>query len=174
MLGLAIGLGAVGFLIWRRRRRGGGCGGPGFRRGWRGRHNRDGYHDYGYWYGGGGGGRDWWLGHVSRELDTTPAQERVIQREVHAVIDKARDARRGLRDGRGDLSRAVSGPEFDDGAAAAAFVPAEHAIGEVRGAAIDALRKIHEILDDEQRKRLGELVLGERFRGGPFGGPYRV
>jgi hypothetical protein len=158
--------------MWRRRR-GGGCAGRGHG-GWRGR--RGGWHRgyRGHGYDDDYRGRDWWLGFVSRELDTTPAQERVIQREVHTVLEKAHEARSGLRDGRADLARAVSGPAFDDGAAAAAFAPAEHAVGDVRGAAIDALRRIHEVLDDEQRKRLGELVEGGRFRGGPFGGPYRV
>jgi Spy/CpxP family protein refolding chaperone len=166
MIGLAIGLGAIGFIIAHRARR----------RAWA--------HGHGYGYGGGcgrggwghhgwGGGRRDWLRFISHRLDTTPAQERVIQREVGAVLETARDARRGVFSGRGDLARAVGGPVFDADAANASFTGVTSAVNAVQTQAIDSLRKIHEVLDDEQRKELAELIEGGRLRFGMHGGPYR-
>jgi hypothetical protein len=164
MIGLALGLGAIGFFIAHRARRyalAGGCG--------KGRHH--GWH--GGWHGGHhrwGGHRDGWLGIVSSRLDTTPAQERVIQREVRGLVERARDARRGAFDGKADLARAVGGTTFDPTAAQAAFAGLTSATKELEAAAIEALRKIHEVLDDEQRKELARLIDSGGWR---FGGPYR-
>jgi Spy/CpxP family protein refolding chaperone len=170
MIGLAIGLGALGFFIAHRARR----------RAWA--------HGYGGGYGGGGCGRGhggWgpghygrgrhdWLRFVSHHLDTTPAQERVIQREVRTLLETARDARRSAMSGRADLARAVGGPVFDTDAANAGFAGVTAAASTVQTQAIESLRKIHEVLDDEQRKELSQLIEGGRFRfGGMSGGPYR-
>ena len=167
MIGLAIGLGALGFFIAHRARRrawaygygGGGCGRHGGGGPW-------GHHGY--------GGRGHWMRYVSHRLDTTPAQERVIQREVGALLETARDARRGAFSGRGDLARAIGGPVFDADAANAGFAGVTSAANAVQTQAIDSLRKIHEVLDDEQRKELAGMIEGGRFRfGGMPGGPYR-
>jgi Spy/CpxP family protein refolding chaperone len=162
MIGLALGLGAIGFFIAHRARRrafAGGCG----------RHGHHGWHGggwHGRWHGRDGG----WLGFLSGRLDTTPAQERVIQREVRGVVERARDARRGAFDGKAELARAIGGTTFDATAAQAGFAGLSNATKELETAAIEALRKIHEVLDDEQRKELARLIEGGGWR---FGGPYR-
>jgi Spy/CpxP family protein refolding chaperone len=165
MLGLAIGLGVLGFFVAHRARRHGhgGCGRGGWHRGWPGA-----------WAGHGHGAGEGWLRLVSARLDTTPAQERVIQRELGTLVERARDARRGAFGGKADLARAVRTSEFDASAAAAAFDAVTAATGDLRSAVIDSLRKIHEVLDDEQRQELGSLIDGGRWRfAGPAGGPYR-
>jgi Spy/CpxP family protein refolding chaperone len=171
MIGLAIGLGALGFFIAHRARRrawahgygGGGCG----RGGWHGHH--------GGWGGGGmyGRGRGDWLRFVSHRLDTTPAQERVIQREVGTLLETARDARRGAFDGREHLARAIGSATFDADAATAAFGGVTNAAAALQTQAIEALRKIHEVLDDQQRKELSEMIEGGRWRFRGAAGPYR-
>lgn len=168
MIGLAIGLGALGFFIAHRARRrawaygyGGGCGG------------RDWHHHGWGGHGGYGRGRGDWLRFVSHHLDTTPAQERVIQREVGTLLETARDARRGAFDGREHLARAIGGTAFDADAATAAFGGLTTAAAALQTQAIESLRKIHEVLDDEQRKQLSQLVEGGRWRFRGAGGPYR-
>jgi len=170
MIGLAIGLGALGFLIAHKARRHayahghghGGCGGRWHHRGW--------YDHMGRF----GGRGDGWLRVVSHHLDTTPAQERVIQREVGTLFESARDARRSAFAGRPDLARAVGSPVFDADAATAAFAGAGKAAADLQAQAIEAMRRIHEVLDDEQRKELAELIDGARWRFARSGaGPYR-
>src|SRR5262245_18803839 len=144
MIGCALALGALGFFIAHRARRR--CYGGGWRRyGYHG-----GWHDHMSRFGGGYRG-DGWLRFVSHELQTTPAQERVIHREVGQLFERAREARHGATAGRADLARAVGNPEFDDTAAQAAVEPARKAVDDLGTAAVESLRKIHEVLDDEQR-----------------------
>ena len=166
MIGCALALGAIGFLIARRARRRCGSWGGG---GWGGYHR--GWHQHMSYMGGRGDG---WLRFVSHELDTTPAQERVIQREVGQLVERARDTRRNVTSGRADIARAVGSPVFDESAAQAGFAPVKQATDELGTAAVESLRKIHEVLDDEQRKQLAELIEGGRWRfGRGGGGPYR-
>ena len=96
----------------------------------------------------------------------------MIQREIGALLERARDARRGAFDGKADLARALGSPVFDADAATAGFAGVGRAVAELQTQAIESLRKIHEVLDDEQRKELSQLIEGGgwRFRGG---GPYR-
>jgi Spy/CpxP family protein refolding chaperone len=170
MIGLALGLGVLGFFIAHRARRhalahGGGCGRWG---GWN-------HHHHGGWYGYGGygGGRgDGWLRFVSARLDTTPAQERVIQREVTGLVETARDARRNAFSGKADLARAIGSPVFDADAATAGFAGVTKAVDDLRARAVEALRNIHAVLDDEQRKQLAELVDSGHWRFAGRG-PYR-
>jgi Spy/CpxP family protein refolding chaperone len=174
MIGLALGLGALGFFIAHKARRHGfayarGCHG-GHHRGWGG----PGGPGWGRHGGYGGGPGDGVLRFISSRLDTTPSQERVIQRELGALVERARDARRGAFDGKADLARAMGSPVFDDSAATAGLAGVGKAADELSTQAIESLRKIHEVLDDEQRKELARLIEGGGWRfGGRPGGPYR-
>ena len=165
MLLLAIGLGAVGFMALRRahcRAHGGGrCGGRGH-----GRH----HHGHHGWHGRHGGRRRWIVDMALERIDASPAQERAIIAELDQLEERLHGARRGLRDLRGPLADAVAGSELDEGALAGVLHGVDQASGEARAAVVEALRKIHALLDDKQRAQLGALL----GRGAARGAPYRT
>jgi Spy/CpxP family protein refolding chaperone len=141
-------------VIARRACGGGGC----HAGGWRGR----------------GIGRSRFLRWLFARLDTTPGQERTI-RETLAGL---RETLVGLRARKGDVSakvaEAVRGDVFDGSGVATATDDAFHA---AQQAILDAMRRIHEILDPKQRATLAEILEERRrFAVGPFshGGPYRI
>ena len=167
MICLALGLGILGFAAVRRARcrhygYGHGCGGPPW------------HH---HWHGGGGGGmgrRALFMG--LSHLDASPAQERAIINEVDRLRSRLRDAKSGLKDGRGDLAAAIRSSVLDDAALGAVLGRADAAHADARSAVLEALRNIHGVLDDKQRERLADLIDNGWWRGrhGGGGGPYRV
>ena len=135
-------------------------------------------HWHGRWSGGGfGTGRHPFLRMLFRRLDTTPGQEREIRTALEELRAVARSSRHATWSAREGLGRAVSGEAFDAGAfdevTAAAFAEAQR----VKEAMQRALEKVHGVLDESQRKTLGELLARGRGKsGGPApggGGPYR-
>jgi Spy/CpxP family protein refolding chaperone len=161
MICLAVGLGILGALAFRRARRchRGGCGGYGY--GW-----------YGPWSGHHHGHhrRHWMLHAALARLDATPAQERAIVAEVDRVRERIHAAKSNLKETRGDLAAAMRGPSLDDAALGAVLGRVDLATGEARAAIIDGLRNIHAVLDDGQRAQLAEMLDG---RGWWRSGPYR-
>jgi hypothetical protein len=63
-----------------------------------------------------------------------------------------------VHDARADLAAAVRGPVLDDAALGAVLGRIDAAFGEVRSAALDALRGVHEVLDDRQRADVADLL----------------
>jgi hypothetical protein len=138
-----------------------GCGGPfghGFHghRGFHGRHRR----------------KRMMLHMLLARIEASPAQERAIIAEVEKLQDRARAAKAGLQDARGDLAAALRGPVLDDAALGAVLGRVDTATGEARAAVVDALRGIHGVLDDRQRSQVADMLDhgGGWWRG--FG-PYR-
>ena len=157
-IGLAMGV--FGAMMAIRRlafRRYGGCGGHGYQR-------------HGYRR---GVGRSFWLRALFSKLDTTPGQEREIRSAIEDFQKEAREAKDGLRGARDDLARAIRGDAFDDLAANDAGNRADETAAKVKAALANALKRVHAILDVNQRERLAELVSkGPGFRA--WGGPYRA
>ena len=195
MIALAVGLGVLGFFALRRARR---CHGGGYGYGWYGPYSGyggddhdgdDDHHHHRFRGGRGGGRRGRWILHAAlSRIDATPAQERVIVGEIDKLRDRMRDARHGLHDANIDLAAALRGPILDDAALGAVLGRVDGATADARGAALDALRNIHAILDEKQRAELADIIekrdFGWRGRGrrrgrGPGGagwhrmGPYR-
>jgi hypothetical protein len=161
----AIGLGILGFVALRRAHRrchAGACGNGSYGYGWRGP-----WGAYGHRH----GRRRWMLHAMFNRLDATPAQERAIVNEIERLEERVRGAKAGLKDTRGDLAAALRGPALDDAALGAVLGRIDGTTGEIRSAAIDALRGIHAVLDDKQRAELADLL--DRDRGWWRGGPYR-
>jgi Spy/CpxP family protein refolding chaperone len=188
MIGLAIGAAALfGFAAMRRHHWRHACAyGPG-RHGWDGSSSEDwgpppwgppwarGRRGHGRWGRGGGGfHRRAWMWAVLDRLDLSPAQEKLVRSEVEQFIERVRGLRAESKTAREDLARAVSGDVFDQSALNAMFERQDTAIVELRAAVTGALGRIHEALDAKQREALSELLAGGMFRGGGFGGPYRV
>jgi len=129
-----------------------------------GRHGDGWYGPFGHAeHGWRGRGSRWMLHALFRRIDASPAQERAILAEVDKLRDRVRAAKAGVRDARADLAAALRGPVLDDAALGAALGRADAALGEVRSAAIDALRGVHGMLDDQQRVRIADLL---EHRGG--------
>ncbi len=142
------------------RRHGGGCCGS---RGHERRHHG--------WHGRHGGRRRWMLDVALERIDASPAQERAIIAEVDQLEERLHTARRGLRDLRGPLADAVAASELDEAALAGVLHGVDQAGAEARAAVVDALRKLHALLDDKQRAELGSLLGRGAARGGA---PYRT
>ncbi|HEX6273253.1 MAG TPA: periplasmic heavy metal sensor [Polyangiaceae bacterium] len=98
-------------------------------------------------------------------LDTAPGQEKVIVAAVEDFMDRARESGRKVRDTRAELASSVRGDRVDEARLGEIFGRHDAAIGDVRTAAVDALRTIHEALDERQRKLFADLIES----GGYFG-----
>jgi hypothetical protein len=134
------------------------------RRRWYGGFHHYGGHGYyggpygGHGYGGRWGrGRGFLFGMLSR-LDATPSQEKAILGALDELKSSAWELRGTVRETRGDIARTISGPAFDESALNAAGGRIDDASHRMRAAIGATLGKIHGVLDDRQRKLLGEMI----------------
>ena len=188
MLGFLIGTAClIGFLKLARMGRRGrfgygrGCGGygrGGYGGGFDPRGGDDGWGGHeGPWTGRGHGGpfgRWFILRRLFSRLDTTPGQEKVIKTAIDELRAAADKVRGDVKAARPEVANAIRMEQFDE----TAFGEISHKIDEaaqaMRRATIDAIAKIHAVLDERQKKLLGDLVeSGPRFRDWGGGGPYR-
>lgn len=146
---------------------GGGCGPGGG--GWRRHHGppwarddrgeRDGMGDWGEPTDrGGNDGGPVLLRGLFERLQTTPGQERVIAealRELRGAFKKATEEK---AKGAKQVAEALRGDDFKVENMAEAFGHLESSVEAVRDASFSALAKIHEALDDKQRRVLADLV----------------
>ena len=91
-------------------------------------------------------------------LDATPGQEKAILAAVDEFRETARKGRAVVDGTREAAARAVRGPTFDESGLRGAFLGQDQALAEIREAVIEAGRKIHDVLDERQRKTLAELI----------------
>jgi hypothetical protein len=98
------------------------------------------------------------LGAVLDRLETTPGQEKAIRSAVDEFSDAAYGARRELRASRDDIAHAVRSDVLDSRSLEDAFRRHDGSIGELRNAFVSALSKVHETLDERQRKTLADLI----------------
>jgi Spy/CpxP family protein refolding chaperone len=105
-----------------------------------------------------GGPRRWMLRRLYQRLDTTPGQEKVISEVVDDVERKAWAARDQFFNARASYARAMRGEHFDNAAVGEAFDSQQAAVEEVKKSVREALSKMHEALNPEQRKALGDLI----------------
>lgn len=111
------------------------------------------------------------LNRLLDRLDTTPGQEKVIREAVDVLMDDIHGARGEFRGTRSDVANAIRGETLDRGALEGVFERHDQVIDRVRHNALDAFAKVHETLDQRQRKILAEII-----ESGPFGrgfGPFR-
>jgi hypothetical protein len=177
MLGFLIGtvclIGLVKVARGHRYGRGGCGGGP-----W-------GWHGYGHgtqdegrggWGRHGGFGKRFFLRSLFERLDTTPGQEKVIvaaAEELTGLLGKAKGEFKGTRE---DFARVIRGDSVDEASVADIFMKHDTVISETRRGVVEAVRKMHEALTEEQRKQVADLIEsgpGYGRRWGRGGGPYR-
>lgn len=128
-----------------------------------------------------GGGRDdgaalrFMLRPIFERLATTPGQERVILDAAEAMRLRVTASREALRATAGDAAKAFRGEHFDEGVMGESFAKQDEALEATQKALFEALQKVHEALDEKQRRDFADHI--ERLTGafGRWGhGPYRA
>ena len=178
MFGCGLIWGAVAVLAvfkLRKLRRFGGCHGFGY--GGYGGHGACGACGPGGWSGGpdgpgfaGGIGRFGRMRSVVRgmfmRLGTTPGQEKVIVQALEELRAAGRGAKDGLRETRKDFADAFRRGPIDEPAMADIFSRHDTLLSETRRKAVEAVGKIHEALDEQQRSHLADILeRGFGYRG---------
>lgn len=114
-------------------------------------------------YGFRGGRGRFFLNRLLDRLDTTPGQEKVIREAVDGLFEELHDAKSEFRGTRTQIAQAIRGETLDRGAIEGVFERHDQVIDRVRQNTLDAFTKVHETLDERQRKILAEIV-----EAGPF------
>lgn len=91
-------------------------------------------------------------------LDTTHGQEKVILEAVEELRTPLRDAREDWRATLPGLARATRGAELDHGAIAEIWTRHDRSLEAVRLAVTTSLARVHEVLDERQRRILADLL----------------
>jgi Spy/CpxP family protein refolding chaperone len=127
-----------------------------------GRHH--GYNHCGHRSGFRGGRGRFILNRLLDRLDTTPGQEKVIREAIDSLQDELHDAKRDFRGSRVDVAQVIRSESLDRAQVEAIFTRHDVVIDRVRRNALEAFGRVHETLDERQRKILADLV-----ESGPFG-----
>ena len=121
-------------------------------RGGRGRHFRGGDCHRGRGF----GGR--FFNRILERLDTTPGQEKVIREAIHDLREEAWELRSELRDTRKDLASALRAPELDKALLDRVFAKHDQLLEKLRASLLDSAESVHTTLDEQQRKRLADMI----------------
>ena len=135
---------------------GAGWGGPGpCGRGFR----HEGFRHHGFRHGRGPGGwRRRALYGLFERLDATPGQEKVITSALDELREKLRSMRSRWQESRHVAAEAFRGETLTEEQAAQVFSPFASHFDELRDAASNAMRQIHDALDPKQRQILADLA----------------
>ncbi|MGC4120117.1 MAG: periplasmic heavy metal sensor [Myxococcales bacterium] len=130
------------------------------------------HHGYGHGCGGhhggyGLGGPRFWLRRTFERLGTSAAQEKVIVEAANELHEHGGKLWTEFAQSKADLAEALRAEPMDSGKVQAAFARHDSLMADLRKATVDALGKIHAVLDPEQRKRLAQMI--ERPHGFGFG-----
>ena len=105
------------------------------------------------------------VGYVLGQVRATATQERVIRTAFEEFRDEMKEVGSGERKRtRQDIGAALRKAEFDEVFMGELFARQDTAIEKTRKAFVGLMARVHEVLDEEQRGRLAELVeKGPRF-----------
>jgi Spy/CpxP family protein refolding chaperone len=105
------------------------------------------------------------LGAIVRHVRATATQESVMRAAFDEFRSEMKDVGGGeAKKTRQDLSAAMRKPHFDEVFMGELFARQDTAIERTRKAFVGLMARIHEVLDEEQRGRLAELMeKGPRF-----------
>lgn len=92
------------------------------------------------------------------QLETTPDQEKKIRQAVEEVVDSASVAQGEVRRSRADIAAALRSDGFDEALMGELFSRHDDVIQTARKSFVGLVAKVHEALDDDQRKRLARLI----------------
>lgn len=91
-------------------------------------------------------------------LEATPVQEKAILSALDELKKSAGDLRGMGREVRADVARAIRGSLLDDVALESATARIDDAGVKMRAAVRIAVARIHNVLDDRQRKMLADMI----------------
>ncbi len=91
-------------------------------------------------------------------LDTTPGQEKAILAAISELRESAGDVREKLRSSRTEVAEALREEVFEEDRVRAVVDRHAEELVNLGGAGAQALGKIHEALDSEQRKQLARWI----------------
>lgn len=111
------------------------------------------------------------LGFLFDRLDTTPGQEKEIRAAVEELFDKGQELRREARASRQDVAKLLRTETLDETILGELFSRHDERLRDMQKAFADALGRVHQSLDPEQRARLADYLAHQDERG--YGGPYR-
>jgi len=102
--------------------------------------------------------RRFWLRALLFKLDATPAQEKDIEVILDEFDKHVGEAKSLFESSRQAAARAIEGDVFDDGAMGEAQAKAAEASSQMKNAFEAMLRRVHSVLDKEQRTNLAKLL----------------
>jgi len=112
--------------------------------------------------GSGGGFRRFGLRAMVRglfeRLGTTPGQEKVIVKALEDLREVGLHAKGEIKATRKDFADAFRRGPIDEASVADIFVRHDTVISETRRKAVEAVGRIHEALDDEQRAHVADII----------------
>jgi hypothetical protein len=119
---------------------------------------------------GGGFGRRWGFRAILRglfeRLETTPGQEKAIVSAVDELREAMGSAKGEMKGTRKDFADAFRRGPIDEAAVADIFVRHDTIISDTRRKVVEAVGKIHEALDEQQRGHLADILeRGFGYRG---------
>lgn len=138
------------------------------RRGRRGCHGWHGGHHHRHHH---RGGQRHMLRFLFERLDTTPGQEKEIRGAIDDLFEEGRGLRREGRSSRDDVAKLLRTESLDETILGELFARHDERLRDMQKAFADALGRIHQALDPEQRAQLASLL--ESDHGPGHGGPYR-
>jgi hypothetical protein len=110
-------------------------------------------------YGGRGGfGRRFFMRGVFDQLETTPAQEKVIFAAAAEFRGEASKFRGELRKSRADVAAAFRKASFDEVLLGELYARQDTAIEGLRKAFVGLGARVHDALDEKQRSRLADII----------------
>jgi uncharacterized membrane protein len=119
------------------------------------------------WRHGRGLGRRFFLRRALERLDTTPGQEKVIREALHDLEEDVVGLRGDVRGTRSDLAQALRSPDLDKELIDRVFSKHDELLEKLRASLLDTAERVHGTLDEQQRKRLADMVeLGPRRYAG--------
>ena len=92
------------------------------------------------------------------QLDTTPGQEKAIANSVYEAGERMRELRSLLRTTRREVAALIGSDVLDVVALEALLAQHQTTFDRVRGELVKTASTIHETLDTQQRRALGELL----------------
>lgn len=104
------------------------------------------------------GGRRFLLRRVFERLDTTPGQERVIRDAVDDFFESTAALKSEAKRTRDDVATAMRGDALDETLFGEAFSRQDDGIQDVRKELVGMLARVHDALDDKQRRRLADMI----------------
>ncbi len=117
-----------------------------------------------------------WLRGLFHQLDTTPGQEKVIKEAFEQLRATADNLRSDAKSARPDVAKAIRSEQFDETVFGEISARIDDAAQTMRRAVVDAVAKVHPVLDERQRTILADFIeSGPRWgrHGGGSWSPYR-